>query len=52
VDGVLVVGAGVIGLTTAITFAEAGVPTTIWAADEPSAITSRTPPARAGACIC
>jgi D-amino-acid oxidase len=40
VDGVLVVGAGVIGLTTAITFAEAGVPTTIWAADEPTAITS------------
>jgi D-amino-acid oxidase len=37
---VLVVGAGVIGLTTAITFAEAGVPTTIWTADEVTAITS------------
>jgi len=40
VNGVLVVGAGVIGLTTAITFAEEGVPTTIWAADEATAITS------------
>ena len=39
-NGVLVVGAGVIGLPTAITFAEAGVPATIWAADEVTAITS------------
>ena len=39
-NGVLVVGAGVIGLTTAITFAESGVPTTIWAADDATATTS------------
>jgi D-amino-acid oxidase len=36
----LVVGAGVVGLTTAITLAESGTPTTIWAADPPEAITS------------
>jgi D-amino-acid oxidase len=39
-EDVLVVGAGVIGLTTAITFAESGVRTTIWAADDTEAITS------------
>lgn len=36
----LVIGAGVIGLTTAITLAEAGVPTTVWAADPIEATTS------------
>ena len=39
-DHVLVIGAGVIGLTTAITLAEAGVPTTVWAADPIEATTS------------
>lgn len=37
---VLVIGAGVIGLTTAITFAEAGARTTIWAAGDGPATTS------------
>jgi D-amino-acid oxidase len=37
---VLVIGAGVIGLTTAVVLAEQGHPTTIWTADAPEETTS------------
>ncbi len=36
----VVVGAGVIGLTSAIRLLEAGVPTEVWTADEPQTMTS------------
>ena len=37
---VLVIGAGVIGLTTAVVLADRGHPTTIWTADPPDQTTS------------
>jgi D-amino-acid oxidase len=40
VDDVVVVGAGVVGLTTAISLAEAGAPTRVVAAEPPSRVTS------------
>lgn len=39
-DGVLVLGAGVIGLTTAVVLAEAGRPVRVWAREEPPGTTS------------
>ena len=40
-DEVVVLGAGVIGLTTAIGLAEGGVPVRVWAAEPPERTTSR-----------